>query len=158
MQRYPFPSEIALSEAADEQALANPRGQISVLVADDDARLRQLLMLNLKLLGYAVVGAAKNGREAVDLAQKLQPDLVILDLDMPVMTGFDAGAKIARHLRSAIIICTGCSDDSTLHRASSLGIGAYLVKPFSPAQLKAAAHLALGQRRERGQVLETVAS
>src|SRR5580658_3910319 len=67
---------------------------LSVLVADDEMRMLHLLSVTLKSLGHEVVGTADNGVDAVELAARHQPDLIILDLDMPKMDGFEAAGKI----------------------------------------------------------------
>lgn len=115
----------------------------SILIADDNARLLELLARNLKALRHRVVGIAHDGKEAVALAQKLRPDLIILDIDMPLMDGIDAARAILRQQSVPIVINTGASDDHTLRRLRSVKIGAYIVKPFSPAQLKVALHTAM---------------
>ena len=99
----------------------------SVLVADDDRTMAELLATNLRRLGHRVAGIAWNGREAVEMALKLQPGVVIMDIHMP------------------IVLSTGLSDPRSLNGAVDLNVISYLVKPFSPAQLKVAIHLAVAQ-------------
>lgn len=121
---------------------------LSVLVADDEMRMLHLLSVTLKSLGHEVVGTADNGADAVALAAQHHPDLVILDLDMPKMDGFEAAGKILENASVPIIISTGKSDADSLHRAQGLDIQAYLVKPFSKAQLNSSITVALSQHQK----------
>jgi len=121
---------------------------LSVLIADDEMRILHLLSITLKSLGHEVVGQADNGADAVELAAKHQPDLIILDLEMPKMDGFEAAEKILDAASVPIIISTGKSDEASLHRAQHLDIQAYLVKPFSKAQLNSSICVALSQHQK----------
>lgn len=121
---------------------------LSVLVADDEMRMLHLLSVTLKSLGHEVVGSADNGVDAVELAARHQPDLIILDLDMPKMDGFDAAQKILESSSVPIIISTGTSHAESLSRAQNLDIQAYLVKPFSKAQLNSSISVALSQHQK----------
>ena len=76
-----------------------------------------------------------------------QPDLVILDIDMPVMNGIEAARTILLTRNLPIIISTGRADEATLRQLQNLNIGAYLVKPFSLAQLKAAIFVAMSRHQ-----------
>jgi two-component system, response regulator PdtaR len=121
---------------------------LSVLVADDEMRMAHLLSVTLKSLGHEVVGTADNGADAVELAARHQPDLIILDLDMPKMDGFEAAGKILEAASVPIIISTGKSDCESLTRAQGLDIQGYLVKPFSKAQLNSCISVALSQHQK----------
>ena len=121
---------------------------LSVLVADDEMRVLHLLTMTLKSLGHEVVGSADNGQDAVLLAGKHQPDLVILDLEMPKMDGFEAAERILSESSVPIIISTGKSDCASLERAQNIDIQAYLVKPFSKAQLNSSISIALSQHQK----------
>ncbi len=118
---------------------------LSIVVADDEPGILHLLTRSLRLLQHRVVGSGRNGQEAVALATQFQPDLVILDIDMPMMNGIEAARAILLTQKLPIIISTGRADEGTLQRLRNLNIGAYLVKPFSPAQLKAAIFVAMSR-------------
>ena len=126
----------------------NGTGSLSILVADDEMRVLHLMTMTLKSLGHEVVGSADNGLDAVSLAIKHQPDLVILDLEMPKMDGFEAAEKILEISSVPIIISTGKSDWESLQRAQHIDIQAYLVKPFSKAQLNSSISVALSQHQK----------
>lgn len=123
-------------------------GSLSVLVVDDERRIQHLLTVTLKSLGHEVVGTADNGEDAVELAIKHQPDLIILDLEMPKMGGIEAAEKILSEISIPIIISTGKTDDESLRSTQKLDIQAYLVKPFSKAQLNSAISVALAQHQK----------
>jgi response regulator NasT len=116
---------------------------ISILVVDDEEDLVALLTREIRSLHHRVAGKARNGQQAVELARKLRPDLIIMDIGMPVMDGIDATHAIQQTQKMPIVISTGSSDELTLGRLKNLTIGGYLVKPFSPAQLKVVLHLAM---------------
>ena len=121
---------------------------LSVLVADDEMRMLHLLTVTLKSLGHEVVGSVDNGVDAVELASRHHPDLIILDLEMPRMDGFEAAERILDAASVPIIISTGKSDCESLGRAQNLDIQAYLVKPFSKAQLNSSITVALSQHQK----------
>ena len=121
---------------------------LSILVADDDPWMLELMKRHLKMLNHHVVGSARNGQETIVLARELRPELVILDLHMPVIDGIQAAGAIQATQNASIILSTGAADEATLNRLRDLKIGAYLVKPFSPAQLRAAIYVATFWHRQ----------
>lgn len=107
-----------------------------VLVADDDADILLLVRLRLERSGYEVV-TARDGNEALALAQERQPDVAIFDVSMPGLTGFD----VTRLLREAnaqlpVILLTARALDSDVEAGAAVGADAYLTKPFSPQDLE----------------------
>lgn len=116
---------------------------LSVLVADDEPLMVELITRSLRDLGHEVIASAGNGQTAVDLARKHRPDLVILDYVMPEIDGIEAAEMILAEICVPILLSTGRSDDETLQRARKAGIQAYLVKPFHKEQLKTAVTMAL---------------
>jgi response regulator NasT len=119
----------------------------TVVVADDDRTMAELLATNLRRLGHRVVGIAWNGKEAVEMTLKSCPDVVVMDIHMPVQDGIQAARQILANRLVPIVMSTGMSDAATVHRAIDLNVISYLVKPFSPAQLKVAVQLAVAQCR-----------
>jgi len=97
----------------------------------------------LQGFGYNVVADVKTGREAVNLAHKLNPDLIILDIGLPDMDGLDAAVQILSNRSVPIIIGTGISREDVLERASALNIHSYLIKPFRSLQLQTSIRMAM---------------
>ncbi len=109
---------------------------MKVLIADDDADLRELIAFTLGQAGYLVVSAA-DGQAAVQLFEREAPDLVLLDINMPGMNGFQACEAIRRRSRVPVMMLTVRGEEEDLVRALGLGADDYLNKPFSPRTLLA---------------------
>ncbi|HLP00191.1 MAG TPA: response regulator [Fimbriimonas sp.] len=108
---------------------------VRILIADDEPIIRLDLKQMLESLGYEVVGEAGNGKEAVELARDLKPDVCILDVKMPIMDGIEAVDIITDENIAPTILLTAYSDRELIDRAKAAGVFAYLVKPFKPAEL-----------------------
>ena len=134
---------------------ATPR---RVLIAEDEALIRLDLAEMLREEGYDVVGEAGDGQEAVELAEQLQPDLVIMDVKMPRRDGIDAAAEIASKRIAPIVVLTAFSQRDLVERARDAGAMAYLVKPFSITDLIPAIELALSRFGEIAALEQEVAS
>ncbi|MGH4013086.1 MAG: ANTAR domain-containing response regulator [Pseudonocardiaceae bacterium] len=119
-----------------------------VLVAEDDALIRLDLVEILAEEGYAVVGEAGDGEQAVELAERLRPDIVIMDVKMPKMDGIDAASIIAERRIAPVVILTAFSQRDLVERARDAGAMAYLVKPFGRRDLVPAVELAVSRFRE----------
>src|SRR3954467_7211069 len=106
-----------------------------VLVAEDEALIRLDLKEMLEEEGYDVVGEAGDGEQAVRLAEELRPDLVILDVKMPVLDGISAAEQIIGQRIAPVVMLTAFSQRDPLERAVEAGAMAYLVKPFAKSDL-----------------------
>jgi two-component system, response regulator PdtaR len=129
-----------------------------VLVAEDEALIRLDLAEMLREEGYEVVGEAGDGQEAVELAESLNPDLVIMDVKMPRRDGIDAASEIASKHIAPIVVLTAFSQRELVERARDAGAMAYLVKPFSITDLIPAIELAVSRFSEIGALENEVAS
>ena len=109
--------------------------QRRVLVAEDEALIRLDLKEMLEEEGYAVVGEAADGEQAVRLAEELRPDLVILDVKMPVLDGIAAAEQIVAKRIAPVVMLTAFSQRDLVERAVQAGAMAYLVKPFAKSDL-----------------------
>ena len=105
------------------------------LIADDEALHNLALTSQLEALGHEVVATASNGKEAVELAREKKPDMAILDIRMPVMTGPEAAHEIHRDRTIPIIILSAYSDRRTVDEATRSPVFHYLVKPVDPDDL-----------------------
>ena len=119
-----------------------------VLIAEDEALIRLDLAEMLRDEGYQVVGEAGDGQEAVDLAESLRPDLVIMDVKMPRRDGIDAAAEIAAKRIAPVVLLTAFSQRDLVEKARDAGAMAYLVKPFSISDLIPAIEVALSRFSE----------
>ena len=113
-----------------------------VLIAEDEALIRLDLREMLTEEGYDVCGEAGDGEQAVKLAEDLRPDLVIMDIKMPIMDGLAAAERIAGGRIAPVVILTAFSQRELVERARDAGAMAYLVKPFSKNDLVPAIEVA----------------
>lgn len=107
-----------------------------ILVVDDEINIRQILETRLSIRGYTVI-LASNGEEALDLFCKEKPDLVILDIMLPVINGHEVCSKIRERSHIPIIMLTALGDISDRVLGLELGADDYVIKPFSPKELEA---------------------
>jgi response regulator NasT len=121
---------------------------IRILIAEDNDLVSLTLEDQLKGLGYEVVGIARTGTEAVMLASRLKPDLVIMDIRMPEMDGTEATARIRDQTGIPVVMLTAFADKETIRRAEAAGALAYLVKPVNEQELPPAITIALARHRE----------
>ena len=127
----------------------NPRGtRHRVVVAEDEALIRLDLVEMLTEAGYEVVGQAADGEAALALAFELRPDLVILDVKMPIMDGITAAEQIVAARIAPVLMLTAFSQSELVERARDAGAMAYLVKPFSLPDLVPAIEIAVSRHQE----------
>lgn len=128
-----------------------------VVIAEDEALIRMDLAEMLAEEGYDVVGQAGDGEEAIRLATDLRPDLVILDVKMPKLDGLSAAEKIAGERIAPVLMLTAFSQRELVERARDAGAMAYLVKPFSKADLLPAIEIAASRYVELAELEREVA-
>lgn len=119
-----------------------------VLLAEDEALIRLDLAEMLTEAGYEVVGQASNGEEAVSLAESLRPDLIIMDVKMPVMDGLTAAETIGEQRICPVIMLTAFSQKELVERARDAGVMAYIVKPFTVSDVTPAIEVATSRWAE----------
>lgn len=119
-----------------------------VLIAEDEALIRLDLREMLEEEGYEVVGEAADGEKAIELAEQLRPELVILDVKMPVLDGIVAAERIARARIAPVVILTAFSQRDLVERARDAGAMAYLVKPFQKKDLLPTIEMAMSRFTE----------
>lgn len=106
-----------------------PHDDIRVLVAEDDYLISELIQANLRRAGYTVAGVASNGPEAVDMTCALQPDVVLMDVEMPEVDGLEASRRIQQQCPTPVVVLSAHHSDELFDRAGVAGVGAYLTKP-----------------------------
>lgn len=121
---------------------------LRVVVAEDEALIRLDLVEMLQEEGYVVVGQAGDGEEAVRLAEELRPDVVMLDVKMPVLDGISAAERITGARIAPVVMLTAFSQRELVERARDAGAMAYLVKPFTQGDLVPAIELAVSRHAE----------
>jgi response regulator NasT len=119
-----------------------------VVIAEDEALIRLDLKEMLQEEGYAVVGEAADGEAAVELAATLVPDVVILDVKMPVLDGISAAERITEAGSCAVVMLTAFSQRELVERAVDAGAMAYLVKPFAKSDLLPAIEVAVSRHQQ----------
>lgn len=119
-----------------------------VVIAEDEALLRLDLREMLTEEGFDVVGEAANGEQAVELARRLRPDLVVCDVKMPQMDGITAAGLISADRIAPVVILTAFSQRDLIERARDAGAMAYLVKPFQKRDLLPAVEMAMSRFAE----------
>jgi DNA-binding NarL/FixJ family response regulator len=121
----------------------------TVLIAEDDPHLRDALAELIGASGFEVVGTAANGSDALDVAISTEPDVAVLDYQMPGMDGVTLAASIAERLpRTQIIMLTAYDETSLSLEARAAGIFAFLVKGSPPSHLLMAIDDAIRRNRE----------
>lgn len=121
---------------------------IRIVIAEDEAIIRLDLRETLEEEGYEVVGDCGRGDQAVALVKEKKPDVVILDIKMPVMTGLEAAKLITETKICPIVMLTAFSQREIIEQARDAGALAYLVKPFQKSDLVPAIELAIGRFAE----------
>jgi two-component system, response regulator PdtaR len=129
-----------------------------VVIAEDEALIRLDLKEMLEEEDYEVVGEAGDGETAVKLAVSQRPDLVILDVKMPVLDGLSAAEQIAEQRIAPVVILTAFSQRDLVERARDAGAMAYLVKPFTKADLVPAIEMAASRFQEARALEDEVAT
>jgi two-component system, response regulator PdtaR len=116
-----------------------------IVIAEDEAIIRLDLREILEEEGYEVVGDCGRGDEAVALVKEMNPDVVILDIKMPVMTGLEAAKLISETKICPVVMLTAFSQREVIEQARDAGALAYLVKPFQKSDLVPAIELAIAR-------------
>lgn len=129
-----------------------------IVIADDESIIRMDLGEMLTNLGYEVVGEGSDGTATVELALRLRPDLVIMDIKMPGMDGITAARELTSQRIAPVLLLTAYSEQSLVERAKDAGVVAYLVKPFRQAELMPSIEIALSRFAEFQTVDKEVAS
>jgi len=127
------------------------------LIAEDEALIRMDLREMLEEEGHEVVGEARTGSEAIELARSLKPDIVFMDINMPDVNGIEAAGVIGEESIAPVVMVTAFSQASYVEQAASAGAMAYVVKPFSSTDILPAMQIAASRFAESRALAEEVA-
>ncbi len=103
--------------------------KLRVLIAEDELLDSQIIVAGIEHLGHEVVGTAPDGEKAVEMAISLRPDVVLMDIEMPVIDGIEACRLIQETFPMPVVMLTVHDSIEVVQRASDVGAGAYLIKP-----------------------------
>ncbi len=152
MTEQPNPAPAEEPEARDdlsgESAENDLRPARRVVVAEDETLIRLDIVEMLRDAGYDVVAEADNGQRAVELAREHRPDLVLMDVKMPVLDGITAAEQIASDRIAPVVLLTAFSQRELVERAREAGAMAYVVKPFTVDDLVPAIEIAISRAEE----------
>ena len=125
-----------------------PVSRRRLIIADDESLIRLDLREMLTHLGYDVIAEAGDGLVAMELARKLRPDLVVMDIKMPEVDGITAAETLTRERIAPVVLLTAYSDQALVERAKEAGVVGYVVKPFREAELMPVIELCLARFEE----------
>lgn len=128
--------------------MADGPRSLRILVAEDEALIRLDLCEILAEAGYEVVAETGRGDHVLDLAETHRPDLAILDIEMPGLSGLEAAADLAEGPAVPVLVVTAYSQRSLVEQATGVGVMGYLVKPFSRSDLIPAIEMAVARHRD----------
>jgi response regulator NasT len=151
------PAGSAAARAAEPSPLKASSTRRRVVVAEDEALIRLDLVEMLTEAGYDVVGEAGDGESALRLAEEQRPDVVVLDIKMPKLDGISAAERIAAARIAPVVLLTAFSQTELVERARDAGAMAYVVKPFTAADLLPALEIAVSRHSELLQLEDEVA-
>lgn len=112
---------------------------MKILIVDDEVDLANLLRINLEIEGFEC-NVAKDGQEGIEKAVLVQPDLILLDIRMPVIDGYGVLAELKKNQETSkipVIMCTTIKGEENIKKAHDLGASDYIVKPFEPREILA---------------------
>lgn len=119
--------------------------KLKIVIAEDEYLILMGMKNNLEDLGYEVVGEVTNGKELVKIVLEKNPDLIIADINLPVMDGLEALRNISQTKFVPSIIVSGYDDEELISKAKDIGVLGYLIKPIDESDLKAAIEIALSR-------------
>jgi two-component system, response regulator PdtaR len=137
------------------------RSSLNVLIAEDDFLVVEMVRGLLRQLGHTLAGHAANGQEAVEMTERLSPDVVLMDLKLPVLDGVEATRQVQQRCPTPVVVLTAHESPTLVQQASQVGAGAYVVKPPAAAEIDRAITIAMArfddmtELRRLNQVLTT---
>jgi DNA-binding NarL/FixJ family response regulator len=118
---------------------------VCVLIVEDNPTFSETIERMLKGMGYTIAGKATDGRQAIEMTQSLQPDVVLMDLGLPHMDGIQATQHIQACCPTPVVVLTAHEPSDMVGRASEAGVGAYLLKPPEASEIERAITIAMAR-------------
>ncbi len=134
------------------------RSEVRVVVVEDEAIIRMDLVETLRELGYVVVGDTGDGATGIEVVRSTRPDVVFMDVNMPVMDGITATRVIVEEDLAAVVMVTAYAQRSVVDEAVAAGASGYIVKPFSGSDLAPAIEVAVARRDQMRALRDQVES
>ncbi|MFN8206653.1 MAG: hybrid sensor histidine kinase/response regulator [Bacteroidales bacterium] len=122
--------------------------QIRVLIAEDDFLLAQEIERTIRKMGYTCAGIASNGEMAVSMVPETKPDIILMDIKMPLMDGLEASRQIQEKYPTPVVALTAHESHDLIEEASKSGIGAYITKPLQPELIDRAVTIAMARHKD----------
>jgi AmiR/NasT family two-component response regulator len=121
---------------------------VRAVIAEDDFLVSKEIRRAMEQLGHTVLAEVSNGIKAVDKTCQLQPDVVLMDIQMPEMDGIDASKKIQEQCPTPVVVLTAYESGELVEQASATGVGAYLTKPPKPAEIQRAITISMARHAD----------
>lgn len=118
---------------------------VRVLVAEDNKVVSLMIQKSLAKLGHELAGVAESGREAVRMALRLEPDVILMDIEMPELNGLDATWEIQHRQPVPVVVLTAFEDGELIEKAGKVGVSAYLIKPPRTKEIERAIIMAMAR-------------
>jgi CheY-like chemotaxis protein len=118
---------------------------VRVLIVEDNPTFSDTMKRMIEGMGYEVAGIAADGRQAIQMAQSLRPDVILMDVGLPIMDGIQATQQIQAACPTPVVIVTAHEPTDIVGRASMAGVGAYLVKPPEALEIERAIVIAMAR-------------
>jgi CheY-like chemotaxis protein len=118
---------------------------VRVLIVEDNPTFSDTMKRMIEGMGYEVAGIAANGRQAIQMAQSLRPDVILMDVGLPIMDGIQATQQIQASCPTPVVIVTAHEPTDIVGRASMAGVGAYLIKPPEALEIERAIVIAMAR-------------
>jgi len=136
--------------------MANPA--LRIVIADDEPITRMDLKEFLEERGYSVLGEATDGFDAIEMCKKIKPDLVLMDIKMPLLDGLSAARILQQEqIGATIVLLTAYSEREFIDSAKEIGVSGYLVKPIDEKSIIPCIELAGGRSREMQKLQKDIA-
>ncbi len=135
MPWHPYVSSPPIANQEIKTTTMKTKNPLRVLLVDDDVLISHVVRDLLETAGHTMIGAARDGRQAIEMVKALKPDMVFMDIEMPEMNGLEATRQIRDQCPVPVVLLTAHDDPELVEEGSAAGAAAYLVKPPNPGEM-----------------------